>query len=443
MKTTITRATLIGLAMAGGLNAQDQPAPSATASTPPIELKTSEQKAEAEEAKPAEAKPESAKKSPKKDREARMKEEQERLALENALFDEKVKKETAKLRAEAAKLKAEKELIAERLAHAAMLRKAEEEAKSAKLQAEAERLAQQAAVAKARAEALTHELKAVQAETSIEITKLKNQISKIETVEARRAYADAKPQYLENPLRKKDNTVVISDRRIKLDGLISTSTADYVTDRIHYFNNQNRKHPIFIVIDECPGGSVMAGYRILKAMESSDAPVHVVVKSFAASMAAAITTLAEESYAYPNAVILHHQISSTAFGRMNLTQQEEFYKESQRWWTRLATPIADKMGISKEEFIKKMYAHSTSGDWTEFGVEAQKLGWVEHIVDGIEETSFLRSPDAKKTSSTTTTKTSELETGIDPDGMPYAILPRINPKDVYFLYNPDGYYRMR
>ncbi len=209
------------------------------------------------------------------------------------------------------------------------------------------------------------------------------------------------------------------------------------------FNNQNREHPIFIVIDECPGGSVMAGYRILKAMEASDAPIHVVVKSFAASMAAAITTLAEESYAYPNAVLLHHQISAMVFGRMNLTEQQEFYKESQRWWTRLATPIAEKMGITTDEFIKKMYEQSTSGDWTEFGKEAQKLGWVNHIVDGIDETSFLRNPDVKTTSTSTTTKTtSELATGVDEDGRPYAMLPRINPKDVYFLYNPDGYYRM-
>ena len=26
---------------------------------------------------------------------------------------------------------------------------------------------------------------------------------------------------------------------------------------------------------------------------------------------------------------------------------------------------------------------------------------------------------------------------------PFTYLPRLNPKDVYFLYNPDGYYRMR
>ena len=43
----------------------------------------------------------------------------------------------------------------------------------------------------------------------------------------------------------------------------------------------------------------MAGYRILKAMEASDAPVHVVVKSHAASMAACITTLAEQ-YGIPS-----------------------------------------------------------------------------------------------------------------------------------------------
>lgn len=439
MKSIITRAVLIGFALAG-TSAAESEAPSATATTPPIDLTTVE-KDEAE--KDTEATEEASTKPEEKDEETLMKEEQERLSLENALLDEKVRKETAEMRAEAARLKAEKELIAERLAHAAMLRKAEEEARSAKLQAEAERLTKEAAVAKARAEALTNELKAVQAESSIELTRLRNEMAQLETAKQRKAYADAEPQYLENPLRKADNTVIISDRRIALNGVIETSTADHVTDRIHYYNNENREHPIFIVIDESPGGSVMAGYRILKAMEASDAPVHVVVKSFAASMAAAIATLAEESYAYPNAVLLHHQISATIFGRMNLTQQEEFHRESQRWWKRLATPIADKMGISKEEFIKKMYEHSTSGDWSEFGTEARELGWVNHIVDGIDETSFLRNPDAKKKVVTTEKATGAMVSGVDEDGRPYAVLPRINPKDVYFLYNPDGYYRMR
>jgi ATP-dependent Clp protease protease subunit len=376
------------------------------------------------------------------DDKASMEKEKERLALENALFEERLKKETAELRAQAERLKAEKELIAERLAHAAMLRRAEEEEGNAELQAETTKLEQQANLAKARAEALTNELKAVQAESTIEITRLKSEIQRIEALEERKGFADEEPAYLTNPLREEDNTVVISDRRIALNGPISTATADAVTDRIHYYNNQNPKLPIFIVIDESPGGSVMAGYRILKAMDSSEAPVHVVVKSFAASMAAGICTLAEESYAYPNAVILHHQISSYTFGRLNLTQQREFFEESQRWWARLGTPIAEKMGITADEFIKRMYENSTSGDWSEFGVEAQKLGWVNHIVDGIDESSFLRNPDqAQKAKKSETSGI--LRTGIDEDGQPYAVLPRINPKDVYFLYNPDGYYRLK
>ncbi|MEM9237156.1 MAG: peptidase S14, partial [Verrucomicrobiota bacterium] len=169
----------------------------------------------------------------------------------------------------------------------------------------------------------------------------------------------------------------------------------------------------------------------------------VVVKSFAASMAAAITTLAEESYAYPNAVLLHHQISATVFGRMNLTQQKEFFKESMRWWNRLASPIADKMGLTKEEFIAKMYEKSTSGDWSEFGSEAKKLKWVKHIVSGIDETSLRRNPDAKTQAAKTTTQRTSMEETLDEEGRPIMYLPRINPKDVYFLYNPDGYYRVR
>ncbi|BCX49865.1 hypothetical protein HAHE_37730 [Haloferula helveola] len=455
MKTTVTRSALLGLALAGTLCAQQNSASPSAATTPPVEIKVEKK---ADEKKPAKKAPKSAeapkkeaktdKPAPKKNREEQMKEEQARLALENALADERVKKETAKLRSEVARLKAEKELIAERMSFAAMKRKADDEAQAAKMEVEAARLAREANIAKARAEMLTNELKAVQAESGIEITKLQNQIQEFEMAEKRKTYADAKPEYLKKPL-KADGTLVISDRRIALNGAISGSTADYITDRIHYFNNQNREHPIFIVIDESPGGSVMAGYRILKAMEASDAPIHVVVKSFAASMAAAITTLAEESYCYPNAVMLHHQISATVFGRLNLTQQEEFLKESQRWWERLATPIADKMGITKEEFIKKMYAQSTSGDWSEFGVEAQKLKWVNHIVQGIDETSFLRSPDAAR-SAPAATPTASVQTGppvmeatLDEDGRPVMYLPRINPKDVYFIYNPDGYYRLR
>jgi ATP-dependent Clp protease protease subunit len=370
--------------------------------------------------------------------------EQEKLATENKLEAERLTKETNAMRAEITRLKMERELLTEKQALETARRQAALKDELARMEAEKERITHEGELSKARAEKLGNDLKVVQTESAIEINRLQNEIAGFETSKKRREYADSKPVYLEKPL-KEDGILVISDRRIPLNGLITTSTADFITNRIHYWNNKDRKLPIFIVIDASPGGSVMAGYRILKAMESSDAPVHVVVKSFAASMAAGITTLATESYAYPNAVILHHQISSLMIGQLNLTQQKEFHEESQRWWARLGNPIARKMGITADEMIQRMYAKSSSGDWSEFGEDAQKLKWVNHIVRGIDETSFTEDPDKVTApgSGPMPTRTAALTEEIDSNGKPYVWLPRLDPKDVYFLYNPDSYYRMR
>ena len=386
--------------------------------------------------------------APENPEQAKLKEEQARLALENALIDERIKRETAEMRAEITRLKTEKELIAERIAIANAKRQAESEEEMAKIAAERDRIAREGELAKAEATTLTHRLKAVQTASAIEISRLQGEIQAIETREKRGNFADSEPVYLENPLRD-DGTLVISDRRIPLNGPITMATADFITDRIDYYNNKDRKFPIFIVINDSPGGSVMAGYRILKSMEASDAPVHVVVKSFAASMAATIATLAKESYAYPNAVILHHQISFGSMGRLNLTQQRELVEEGNRWWARFGTPIAEKMGITTDELIKRMYAHSSSGDWTEFGEEAQKLKWVNHVVSGIEESSLRVNPDMNPGAAThsgdpdASGPIPDLTEALDEDGRPFMFLPRTNPKDVYFIYNPDSYYRLR
>ncbi len=366
--------------------------------------------------------------------------QQEALTMENLLEAERLKKETNAMRAEITRLRMERELIGEKNAMEDVRRTQADREADIKFAKEKDRLIKESEFARIQAEKLANDLKAVQSQSALEITKLQNDISRIETSDKRSQYADSKPEYLSKPLRD-DGVVVVSDRRIPLNGIISGDTADFITDRIDFWNNKDSKLPIFIVIDECPGGSVMAGYRILKSMESSKAPVHVVVKSFAASMAACITTLAEESYCYPNAVILHHQISnSTSGSKLNLTQQKEFYEESNRWWERLAGPIAKKMGITTDELIKKMYARSSSGDWTEFGDKALELKWVNHIISGVEETSFVKDPDSKITRTAVQTA---LKEEVDAEGQPHAWLPRLNPKDCYFLYNPDGYYRMR
>jgi ATP-dependent Clp protease, protease subunit len=424
MKTPILASAILSLGLIHELPAQNvisAPLPAAAVTSAP----TSED--------PAEVSKESVSDSPRT--------EQEILSNENKLEAERLTHSTNSMRAEIARLKLERELIHEKAAYEAAKRQAERQEEVTRLEAEKLKISQESELSKLRADKLANDLKTIQTEAALEITRLQNDITRIETAERRARFADSKPVYLKNPL-KENGTVVISDRRIPLNGLITPDTADFVTSRIQYWNNKDRELPIFIVIDASPGGSVMAGYRILKSMESSDAPVHVVVKSFAASMAAAITTLAEESYAYPNAVILHHQISSTIMRQLNLTEQREFHEESQRWWVRLGTPIADKMGITTDELIKRMYARSSSGDWSEFAEQAKELKWVNHIVQGIDETSVTKDPDSAEATARPAQATA-LSEQVDADGQPYAWLPRLNPKDVYFLYNPDKYYRMR
>ncbi len=290
----------------------------------------------------------------------------------------------------------------------------------------------------------TLELAKIGAQNKLELAQLKKkyelQLAQIATEDKWRATKNKNKnvvtkdiQYPINPL--KDGTLRISDRRIPLSGPIAGGSADYITKRIHFYNNISKTKPIFLVIDNCPGGSVMEGFRIVTAMQRSKAPIHVVVKSFAASMAAAITTLADHSYCYPNAIILHHQMSSGMRG--NMTQQKESLENGYEWERRLSHPIAKKMGVTQEEFRALMYKNNSDGDWAEFGDEAKKLKWVNDVVAEIREESIGSKPDGTAPRSFMF----QAKEQTDALGNRYIQLPRIDSVDHWFLHNPDKYYR--
>ncbi len=259
-------------------------------------------------------------------------------------------------------------------------------------------------------------------------------------------------EYSSTPYAK--GVLTISDRRIELNGPIMTGAAEYVADRIQYFNNESKK-PIFLIIDSSPGGSGMEGLHILQAMHQSEAPVHVVVKRFAASMAAIITTLADHSYAFPNAIILHHQASSGTQG--NTTMQKEHLERLREMSARLVGEVAEKIGITEEQFIERMYKNRSSGDWDLFADEAVKQGWVDHVVDNVRETSVRKRPQGARAMPfsffSADQKRSEaigagmdryevrLEEQRDERGKRFVRLPRLSPLDHWFLYSPDEYYR--
>ncbi len=216
----------------------------------------------------------------------------------------------------------------------------------------------------------------------------------------------------------------ISDRRIPFNGIVDETLAKFVCDRIAFYNALDKNAPIFIVIDRSPGGSVMSGYQILQAMESSQAPVYVVVKGYAASMAAIITTMAKQSYVYPQTVVLHHQASTSLSG--NQTQLEQQLKWSKIWCDRIFVKVANKMGITVDEFVSKMYAAVSTGDWKVLGTEAVKLKWVTHVVDrmteeGVNNTAAVPALGA-----------------IKPDGLNgTTALNPLTPFDIWWIYDPS------
>jgi ATP-dependent Clp protease protease subunit len=310
----------------------------------------------------------------------------------------------------------------------------------------------------------------IEAEAKLAITE---QASKLRNLGANRAMIEAKlasratdeklgnvvlteKQYTDKPFSK--GVLTISDRRIELNGPIMFGAAKHVAERIHYYNNQSDK-PIFLVIDSSPGGSGMEGFHILQAMKNSQAPVHVVVKRFAASMAAIITTLADESYAYPNAIILHHQGSSFVSG--NTTMQKEQLERFKEMSARLVGEVAKKIGITEEQFVKRMYSNRSTGDWDLFADKAVKQRWVGHVVNEIRETAIRTRPVKKtirpmifaprmhNTAAAPEVAVSpameryevKLEEQVDDQGHRFVRLPRLSPMDHWFLHNPDQYYR--
>ncbi|MEM6334754.1 MAG: ATP-dependent Clp protease proteolytic subunit [Planctomycetota bacterium] len=329
---------------------------------------------------------------------AEMRRQTEVLSVERQLADAKRQAELAELNAQQQKISAENNLLQVQLA---------------------------AETLKAQAELQQQEL-ATQSASS--------RLAELQTSRQVDNYLDTEIEYRLDP--HVGDTLYISDRRIDLNGPIITGTADYVCERIDFFNNENPEAPIFIVIDNCPGGSVQQGYRIVQAIEDSPAPVHVVVKSFAASMAAIITTLADHSYAYPDAVMLHHQMSAGVFGNMtNIVERVETLKE---WERRLAQPVAEKMGITLDEFRAQMYANKSSGDWDEFAGRAQELKWVNHVVEEIREESILDRPQGDPPQPWYYRLFMQDES----TGRTYVQLPPLDPFDAYFMHNPGGMFRV-
>lgn len=373
--------------------------------------------------------------------------EQRKLELENALIRTRLERELAELRAEIEKMRVQREVAALKWEMEQEASAKEHEQQLINLNRQRDKIMAEVALSQAKLTQTMEEFNKVYTHLQNQTLLLRSSIDQMraevddkKTQKERKSYADGEPMYLQDPLLP-DGTLIISDRSINLNGVVTAWKANYIVDRIRYFNNKDKQKPIFIIIENSPGGSVMAGQRILQSMHNSMAPIYVVVKGFAASMSALITTLATKSYAYPSAMILHHQPWTFTAG--NLRELKEDVAFMQEWWNRFGGQVAKKMGISLDKFDKLLYEKASRGDWMEFGDNAKKVKWVDYVPTHVHDTSMRELPDA---ANYTWKKYIEEYYGIEfstkeQDGKIY--LPQLGAKDFYYLYNPDNLYQIR
>ena len=355
---------------------------------------------------------------------SKMELEKKNIEVTGALAKAKQDEDLAALRNEMERLKTESDLAAARRAK-----------ESEALRIQAEEVNTKNAVQMAKLAEMKSAIETAKLQRDTEIAQTKSLLELVDTKRAGKNKVDKDMPYKKNPFE--NGVLEITDRRIPLNGPIYDGSADEVITRIEFYNNQSTEYPIFIVIDSSPGGSVMSGERILRAMKASKAPIYVVVKSFAASMAACITTLAPHSYIYPNAMMLHHQPSSGIQG--NLTQQREQLVIGEEWGHRLMTPVAEKLGLSEKKFVEEMYKNNSEGNWMVFGNKAKELKWVDNVAPEARELSVTDiAPPAPPKPMPAIIR---MEEERDAQGRPFVRMPRLLPCDMWFIYNPDNYYR--
>ncbi len=433
--------TLCALALAAfasPLLAQSAPTPAAD-SPKPAEEPAKTAPAQPEQPKTAERPAPPA--EPEEKRAARLK--IDRIAMEKARLD---------LSLEIAALKARRERSADdaersRLETEAALRSAKlalEFADADEAKADAERTAAIASL-KSTLASFESSVRARELETDLKIAKLEldNALGRLTAQAARHRrekeaatiVAREKLDYPANPLA--DGVLTLSDRRIPLNGPITDPLARRIIDRLAFFNLRDPKAPVFIVIDNSPGGSLMAAYQVIQAIRSSKAPVHVVVKGNAGGVAAAIVAQAPHSYAFASSLLSHEQPELTARG--NTTSVRERQEQTLVFFRRLYTPVAIKMGLTDADaFLKKLYENNSDAQWNEFGENSVKLKWVDHLITRAHETSI--DDLAPRTPSDDAV---EFRTFKDASGKTRIELPPLSPGDSWLLHDPQGVYGTR
>lgn len=171
----------------------------------------------------------------------------------------------------------------------------------------------------------------------------------------------------------------LNGRRLYLNGEVDESVIDSIVYHIMRFNRMDagipveERKPIRLYINS-PGGSVVDGYGVIDAIQSSETPVYTINLALCASMGFLIYLAGAKRYAMPHSEFLMHDGSTMGYdSAAKMRDRIEFETVELEGETR-------KYILSRTKIDDELYTAKYRCEWYFLPVMAKELGVVDYII---------------------------------------------------------------
>lgn len=172
-------------------------------------------------------------------------------------------------------------------------------------------------------------------------------------------------------------SMLLQERIIFVNGTIDDEMANDIIAQLFYLEQDDPTKDIYLYIDS-PGGSVIAGWKIIDTLQLIKPKVGTLVTGLAASMGATILSFGEPGMrkALPNASIMLHMVSAGNGGHVydmeiSMTRTREFNE-------RLMKQLANNVGMTTKAL--KRLIHRDRWLTAEEALKFGEKGMIDSIV---------------------------------------------------------------
>lgn len=138
-----------------------------------------------------------------------------------------------------------------------------------------------------------------------------------------------------------NNTITIFDE-------ISGANSEAVAGAINNLNRLGNGSPIYLLLDS-PGGSVIAGSKVIAAIEASKRPVYTACVTICASMAAMIHSYGKKRLMMKGSILMFHNASGHVEGEF--PRMVSLLTTLGRYVEKMDENVVSRSKLSKEKFM--------------------------------------------------------------------------------------------